>query len=66
MASDIMLPSVIPVMVFRIAILTQGGLLKKFLWIVLTALAMDHARSIWIQWATGTMSHIVTDQLVQM
>ena len=66
MASDIMLPFIIPAMVFRIAILPQGGLLRKVLWIVLTALAMDHARSIWIQWPTDTMSHIITDQLVQM
>ena len=65
MASDIMLPSIIPATICGIAILAQGGLLRKVLWIVLTALAMDHAMSFWIQWTTGTMGHIVTDQLVE-
>ena len=50
MASDIILPSIIPATIFGIAILTEGGLLRKVLWIVLIGLAMDHARSFWIQW----------------
>ena len=66
LSSDLMCASSVPVFVGCIGILRDGCLIPEWLWKVLGALSILHARCISVVSATGVMNHEHFDQLQQL